>query len=202
MITLINDPVNLPIQLMDNGTPVLGITSEDIQVSIILPHAPYVVIPQEDNITLVEIIDGFYRLEIVQEASLEVGNYIALVVSNEPVDAAFEALQLPYSVTPKPVGANIPANICIVHGNIKDISGRDMAGSTPIIFRNVDFPGVQGSSLINANKYETNTDAFGNFSAPLIRGRKVNMEIQAAGLRVQFTVPDLQTASVTDLFPT
>ena len=180
----------------------MGLESNDLVVFVLLPHPPFQTLIIDEFVELQEISDGFYNLQLPNSASLEVGNYMLLINSTETPTPAFEPLEIPYSVVPKPVNASIPSNLCIVHGNIKDIAGRDMAGGVPIIFRNVDFPGIQGTSLISTNKFETNTDAFGNFTAPLIRGRKVNMEVQAAGFKVQFVVPDAETAAVTDLFPT
>jgi hypothetical protein len=104
-----------------------------------------------------------------------------------------------FSVVPAPIQYSTPAQICVVTGSIRDITGTAM--STDIIFRPPHVPTTAGGSIVGAGLVRTATDAFGNFSVGLIRGTSVLVEIEKAGIRYVVSIPEAASARLLDILP-
>jgi hypothetical protein len=94
----------------------------------------------------------------------------------------------------------VPPNLCTISGNVVDLGGVPAAG-TRIVFRIAGVPKRTGDSLVVSDRITTYPGAEGSFSVNMVRGAVVLVEIDPAGIKNQFTVPDLPTASLLDLLP-
>jgi hypothetical protein len=103
-------------------------------------------------------------------------------------------------VLPAQVGAIISPTLCVITGNLSDISAvPDQSGA--IKFRLVKTPATFQGALASGRVIQTLADSYGTFSVSLVRGAVVIVEIESAGLKQQFTVPDQGSANLIDLLP-
>jgi hypothetical protein len=112
---------------------------------------------------------------------------------------AFDTVNHDFSIEPLPQElVVIPPDVCVIQGNLRDIGSAPMR-DMQITFRAVNYPLQSGTSILSADKVLARTDSLGNFSAPLIRGMTVIVEIERTAIRNQFVVPDAPTALLNDL---
>jgi hypothetical protein len=143
-----------------------------------------------------ELGDGFYVLKIPGAILNRVGQFFiqlsGLLIQN--YEQSFQVEPLHPSVLLAP-------NLCVVSGNIIDITGSPAMPGESIEFRIAQTPKASGGALVNTQRILTHPDAYGSFSVQLIRGAVIVVEIKRAGINYQFTVPDQSTASLLDLLP-
>jgi hypothetical protein len=143
----------------------------------------------------VNLANGYYAMRFTADDYDTIGDF-RYVISG----AGFDTVAGAFDVEPTPISFLAEAPSCIVSGNIVDIGGVGMR-LQPITFRPRYVPGIAGASLIASGLIQTSTDAYGNFSVALIRGSKVLVEIQAAAIRYEITIPDAPSADLLDLLP-
>ena len=143
-----------------------------------------------------EAEDGFYNFKIKQEITSETGTYIFRVEGYELAEYfEREALPQPLSSTPAP-------GVCVVTGNVRNVSGSMQAYKNSIITAQpIKLPAEVSGSLILGSKVHTYADHEGFFSLPLVIGMTVIIEIPDAGVRFQAIVPDQETIRLEDLQP-
>lgn len=139
---------------------------------------------------------GFYNLKIKKEDTLELGTYIFKVEGYElDVYTQRECLPQPLSSAPAP-------GVCVVTGNVRNISGVSRAyGNTIVSAQPLKLPANVSGSLILGKKVNTYADHDGFFSLPLIVGMTVLIEMPDAGVRFQTIIPDVDTVRIEDLIP-
>lgn len=174
-------------------TPMLGLDHTDVTISTWQQgETEFTDIPAtEDNFR--EIGNGFYAIDL--PAFLEPGMAIAFI--SGPL---FKDVTKEFIVEPQPISMAAPVGVCVITGNIRDLSG-DIANTEQITFRLVRVPKNVGPSLVTSKRITTQPDAYGNFSVSLLKTATVLVEIPMCGLRVQIDVPDTETAALIDLIP-
>jgi hypothetical protein len=150
-----------------------------------------------DSTNWVEV-GGAIGLYILKWSTAEMGNIGAFwyQVTGPAFDKHIEKMD----VIPAQVGSIISPTKCVVTGNLADISGSPDQDSV-INFRIVKTPATFQGALATGRVLHTTADSYGTFSVTLVRGAVVIVEIERAGLRQQFTVPDLGSANLIDLLP-
>lgn len=143
---------------------------------------------------VVEISPGHYSIALD-------GVTAALGILFLQISGAFDLIEKEFEVIPTPINTIPDPSLCVISGNVLDIGGNPGGKSNEIIFRPVSFPKEQDGSLISADSVITFPDVQGNFSVSLIRGQEVTVQVSNTGLRVQFTVPDQETANLVDVIP-
>lgn len=170
--------------------------AEDIALSVKAPGEDFFeeVEVDEENFEYADY--GYYNLTIPKDLIKETGTYIFRVEAYEM------ALFFERECLPKPYSSSPPAEVCIVTGNIRDISGRAR------VFENVlvtvyptKLPLNICNNLTLGQKVSTRTDFDGFFSLPVVRGAEVRFEIKDAGVRFQAIIPDEDTIRIEDLIP-
>ncbi|NDC22527.1 MAG: hypothetical protein EBZ49_00130 [Proteobacteria bacterium] len=141
-----------------------------------------------------ELEAGLYILKLPNDLFTTLGSF-ALYLTGP-----FEPILIKEYVEPAPVGLLTTPDHCIVSGNLADLGGNP-AQSHRIVFRIAGFPRRSGSSLLVSDRLVTYADAQGNFSARLVRGSTVIIEIDQAGIKNQIEVPNQPTALLLDLLP-
>ena len=145
---------------------------------------------------LVELGDGLYVLKIPGTLLTKIGTFF-IQLSGLLIKDYEQSFQVE-PVTPSVV---LHPNVCVVSGNIIDITGAPTMPNESIEFRIAQVPRTSGGSLLNVQRIVTHPDAYGNFSVQLIRGAEIVVDIKRAGINYKFTVPDQETASLLDLLP-
>lgn len=147
----------------------------------------------EDNFT--ELETGFYAINFESGEMDTLGQFIFRITGG-PIEPYVQT----FDIVPVYLGSIMPPNVCIVSGNIIDLGG-DPVWNSPVSFKIVDLPKVVDPSLVAGDFVKTITDVSGTFYVSLIRGATVLAEIPKTALRIQFTVPDQETANIVDLIP-
>lgn len=141
-----------------------------------------------------ELVDGLYVLRISAETLNTLGGFAIYLTG------PFEPILIKEYVEPAPVGLLTTPDHCIISGNLSDLGGHPAQGHR-IVFRLASFPKKSGSSLLVSDRLVTYADAQGNFSARLVRGSTVIIEVDQAGIKNQIEVPNQSTALLLDLLP-
>lgn len=151
------------------------------------------------NLLSAEWVDrgnGFYSI-IWTDSDMDTEGSLAFTVDYPyQVSSYIEFMQ----VVPSPMYIDNASPYCVVSGNIVDIGGAPDVYQH-IVFRPPHVPVKSGVSLVSSNLIRTTTDAFGNFTVKLLRGAKVMVEIERAGIRYLITVPNQPSALILDLLP-
>jgi len=189
-------PLTTVVRLSDTfNANVTGKIFSDVTVQFWKPGALAYQLKVVDVNTWSELSDGLYLLTMTGAELSEWGEYVIKITG-----VGFITSLTHLNVAMAPVGLNAKPSLCIVSGNIATLGGnpdRDMF----VGFRPVNFPSRAGVSLITSSYIETRTDAMGNFSVNLVRGETVVVEIPKAGVKLQFVVPDQETALLLNLLP-
>lgn len=106
-----------------------------------------------------------------------------------------------FSVEPTPLSFLQAPNVCVITGNVSDITGSSLNPDDELVFRVSTVPRSIQGSILNAKRIVSKPDAYGNFSIQLIRGIDVNVEIKLSGINFKITVPDQAVANLLDLMP-
>lgn len=141
-----------------------------------------------------ELEDGYYVIKWSSSDMNTLGAFFFLIDG-----AAIDPLSETFSIEPLPEElVVIPPEVCVISGNIRDAGSSPMRDVT-VTFRVVNYPIQSGTSIVSSDKIIARTDSQGSFSAELIRGMTVVVEIERTGIRNQFEVPDSPTALLNDL---
>lgn len=173
-----------------------GVVFSDITVKY---WKPGLVALQELTITnadWIELGNGYYAIKIPASVLNTVG-FFFLQISGPYLRVFSEQ----YSVEPTPVSFLQSPNLCIVHGNITDITGSALNPQDEIVFHIYLVPKSTQGSIINSNRIVTKPDVYGNFSIQLLRNIDVKIEIKVSGINFKFKVPDAPVAALLDLMP-
>lgn len=186
---------DITLRLLTSGVPVVNVLFSDITLSLRKNGGTALVARTVLTSEWVNLGNGYYALRFSADDFDTLGDFRYVLAGG-----AFDSVSGSFDVDPAPIAFLAEAPSCIVSGNIVDIGGAGMR-LQPITFRPRFVPGIVGASLIASGLIQTSTDAFGNFSVALIRGSKVLVEIQAAAIRYEITVPDAPSADLLDLLP-
>ena len=142
----------------------------------------------------IELGGGLYILKLPSTVFNKKGNMLVRITGD-----LFRDYEKELFVEPAPLAFTPMVDSCIVTGNVIDLGGN--ASGDRVIFSIVNVPSQAGDSLISSKPIHITTDPFGNFSAKLIRGSKVRVQIPSAGINIQIDVPDQANALLLDLMP-
>ena len=198
MIAYLGQPWESTFRLMaDTGygpQPIEGIAFDQITVNIKKMGSSF----SEKSLAEADWTDegaGFYTVRWSVADMNTLGNFTFTLEYPYQIDVYSDQL----SVVPAPIQYGTPAQICVVTGNILDITGAPMF--TDIVFRPPHVPSTAAGSIVGAGLVRTTTDAFGNFSVGLIRGTSVLVEIEKAGIRYIVSIPEAASARLLDILP-
>jgi hypothetical protein len=182
------------VYLVDESGPVVGLTEGDVSLRFKKNGEDF----QDKTLTPVNFIErevGFYSVMFDSLEMNALGQFVFRITGGSiiPYVQMFE-------IVPVYLGAITPPDVCIISGNILDLGGRPLWNSR-ITFRITDLPKVIEPSMVSGDAVRTVTDHAGNFSASLIRGATVLVEIPDTAIRIQFIVPNQETANIIDLIP-
>lgn len=182
------------VYLVDESGPVVGLTEGDVSLRFKKNGEDF----QDKTLTPVNFIErevGFYSVMFDSLEMNALGQFVFRITGGSiiPYVQMFE-------IVPVYLGAITPPDVCIISGNILDLGGRPLWNSR-IAFRIMDLPKVIEPSMVSGDAVRTVTDHAGNFSASLIRGATVLVEIPDTAIRIQFIVPNQETANIIDLIP-
>lgn len=93
----------------------------------------------------------------------------------------------------------VKPDLCMVTGNVVDITGDPDNYAEEVQYRVVGGIVISGNSFVNNKFKSTNTDSYGNFILPLIKGVDVMIELKTSGFKKTITVPNLSTVNLKDL---
>jgi len=183
------------IKAVSGGSGVTGLTFESVVVSLRkfseagLTEKPLVA---ED---FIELENGFYVLVLSEIDTNTLGSLFIKVTG------AFDIIYHQDYVVPVPISILQSPSLCLLVGNIVDVGG-DPEWNSPITFRIVELPKIFYGSLVSSKAIRTVTDAFGNFTVPLLRGATVVVGIENTAIKHTILIPQQETADLTDLLPT
>lgn len=148
---------------------------------------------------VVEIGEGLYVIKIAKEQFPNVGLFYLEVSS--AFGTPFKTFGQEYNVEPTPISFLQAPSVCVVTGNIMDITGQPTHNREEVSFRVSKLPVSVGGALVNSERSVVYPDAYGNFNIQLLRYAEVIVEIKRAGINYKFTVPNTATAPLLSLIP-
>jgi hypothetical protein len=190
-----------PLYVVNGSTPVTGLVFGNIVMNYLRPDdtsfQPYTL----DAEHWLEVGGGWYHLVLDGQAVLnEIGPVVVQISSFAgpvPAQIPFTSLQFQEDVIPKTIEEFVPPGACMLFGNL--IGANTLpSGGHDINVRIVNQPFVSGSSVGVNTRVSTRSDAQGNFSLELPRLAVVLVDVETAGIRKQFTVPDQDSISLVD----
>jgi hypothetical protein len=184
---------NVPLDL--GGVPVTGVLYNQVTVKYRKLGIYALTTKIVASTDWVEIGNGLYVIKWSSSEMNTVGPFLFQISG-----AGFDPYLEEFDIEPYPVSAIITPGTCIVTGNIVDLGAHPDQKQT-IKFRNVKYPAAHSGAILSGAFIYTMPDAFGAFSVSLIRGSTVVIEIEGAGLKQQFVVPDQDSANILDLLP-
>lgn len=196
MSLFLKKPSETVIQLLSTSSsePVTGVLPSAVTLKIRKNGAASFTTKPLASDSFVEISEGFYSVRW-EAADLDTLGSFTFTLSSSGV----KAVSVFERIVPEPFFVNQPSLTCLVTGSVYELDGRPSQES--IVFRAQKLPSAVGNALTSGQVVKTSTDAFGNFSASLLRGAKVIVEMERSGLKHTITVPDLPAASLTSLLP-
>lgn len=148
------------------------------------------------NADWIELGNGNYVLKIPAALLTAVGFFFVQLTGPH-----LRSFQQQYSVEPTPINFLQSPNVCIVHGNISDITGSPINPDDEIVFGLGIFPKSIQGSILNSKRIVSRPDAYGNFSIQLLCGIEARVEIKLSGINFKITVPNQPSAALLDLMP-
>lgn len=145
---------------------------------------------------LVNLGSGMYVIKIDKSLYPNVGEF-ALEVKGSLIA---DTLQV-YPVDPTPLSFLQSPSVCVVSGNIMEITGQASSNREEVSFRISKLPSSVSGSLVTSERMIVYPDAYGNFSVQLLRFSEIIVEIKRAGINYKFTVPNQATAPLLGLIP-
>ena len=173
----------------------------NFQVGVKKPSNTSYTILDETTTSPTYAVDGYYNFNIPGQYLDEEGTYVFKITDlsqNPNVD-----YMVTKEATLAPFNANVPPEICVVTGTLRDITGGlDNYKNVIITARPLHLPLNSNGILVLGQSVFTYADFQGNFSLPLIKNMTALLEIKDAGVRFQATIPDLPTVDFASLIPT
>jgi hypothetical protein len=195
----LGQPAEVSLQLTLAGVPVTGVLFSAVTVTVRPPLGTAFVPKVMTALNWMELGAGIYVLTFSPADMALPGEFVYGVAGG-----AFDFQWGSINVIPPPPAIIATPPVCVITGNVIDLEGRSFwdAQALTVTFRPVQMPQQSGNtSLITSRPIVTTTDAYGNFSVPLLQGSTVLVEVAALGLRQQFVVPALTTATLLSLLP-
>jgi hypothetical protein len=139
---------------------------------------------------------GYYNIEIPSEIIDEIGTFVFQILAYETeIFTEKEAVPAPPYSTETP-------DICVVTGNVKDISGNiSYFPQISVEARPLRLPALYKGTHILGQRVIVHSDHNGFFQLPLIRGMTALIEIKDAGIRFQASIPHQESIRIEDLMP-
>jgi hypothetical protein len=177
------------------GAPVTGVLFSDVTAKV--KKAGAVVLSTKTLVTgdWVELGFGLYMIKWSAADMDTLGPFFFRLSG-----VLFDTQSKSFDVDPASFASFVPADVCVIMGNIRDLGGNP-AMMSDIIIRGSDFPAQSGISLVTSDIIRFRPDFYGNFTVPVLRLQKVIFEIEKTGIRNEITVPNLPTANLLDLLP-
>lgn len=168
---------------------------EDLAIRIKKPTSlSFIDLPE---ISIQEAELGYYNFTIPGEVIDELGTYIFQIMGYET-----EKFVQRESVPTPPYSVESP-EVCVVTGNVKNISGGlSIYPQTAIEARPLHLPALYSGTYVLSDRVVVYSDQNGHFQLPLIRGMTAIVEIKNAGIRFQAQVPHQDSIRIEDLIPT
>lgn len=183
------------VELKLAGTPVTGVTFTDVTFQYWAEGDDVFQTQALDIDSWVELGSGVYAITIDGGLLANVGGFGFRLSGG-----SFDSVVRDFFVEPAPIALLATPEKCLITGNVLDIGG-EVGKHSQVTFRIANVPKRVGGSLVVADKLVTVPDALGNISVALIRGVIALVEIPAAGIKYQITVPDQPSALLLDLLP-
>lgn len=183
-------------RLLDGGgSPFTGLFYNSVSVSIRKEGGVFAAKTLTEN-DWVELGAGYYAIKWSADDMDTLGSFRYRITGEGLVEHSEE-----FVIAPQPLSFAVSADTCVVTGGVAQIMGGPVRQEV-LVFRPLTVPTyVGGTSLLSAGAVRSVTDAFGNFSVALLRGAKVLVEVERAGIKYKIDVPDAATANLIDLLP-
>lgn len=183
-----------------SGTPVLGISYDDIDIhywSPDMPSSTRVLLPIMAS-AWKEIGDGYYSYTAPKYCFSAIGEAVFFVTG--PLTADVQKI---VAIEPTPAYLAVELNVCVVFGSVVSIGGNTNFRENPKIeFHTVKSPLIANNeALVSSAPAQTMVDAYGNFSIKLIQGSTVLVRAPQLGLNVQIVVPLQSAENILALLP-
>ena len=174
--------------------PVVGLLYTDMAIKTRAQGASSFTTKAMTALNFYALGNGYYVVAFSGAEMGTVGDFFYSVAAD-----AIDTQHDQFSVEPLPQNlVIIPPDVCVITGNILGLNANPIADSQ-VTFRAVNYPLQSGLSILSADKVVARTDTNGNFSARLVRGMTVIVEIERTGIKNQFVVPDASSALLNDL---
>jgi len=139
---------------------------------------------------------GYYNIEIPSDIIDEIGTFVFQILAYET-----EVFIEKESVPAPPYSTETP-DVCVITGNVKDISGNvSYFPQIGIEARPLKLPALYKGTHILGQRVLVYSDHNGFFQLPLIRGMTALIEIKDAGIRFQALIPHQESIRIEDLMP-
>ena len=195
MGAVVNRPWSTTVRLTLSGAPVAGVPVGALTLKVWKPGETVFLPRTLAAPEWVEIGDGFYAILWTDDDMDTLGEFRFFLTGApfDPVTGAFDVEPAPFETLASPA-------VCVISGNVFDLGGQPVQ-NVALVFRPLKLPSVINTSFVATGLIRATPDAYGNFSVALLRKASVLVELEPAGLRAQFTVPDQETALLVDVIP-
>ena len=150
-----------------------------------------------DSTNWINLGQGYYTVRFSAQDT-DVSGYFFYTLSGTGFDNFTSG---EFVIEPESIFQSIQApEICIVSGSVRTV-GNSVPKDVRAVFRPVQFPAASSGNIISATAIVANLTAYGTFSAALIQGSTVIVEIDGTGIRGQIIVPYEATADLMSLLP-
>jgi len=197
-----NDDTLLPITLTSSGTPVTGLIETDVDVTILKPNDnTFAVKATFGSSDFVEISDGVYHVNLIGAEDLNVlgVNLFKFSKNIGGPGGSFDDLVEEISIIPKTQDSLAAPESCKFFGSLLGLNLQIPTNQVPINVRIAEQPHLTGDFVVVGDRVQTITDGSGDFEMFLPRLAVVVLDIDRAGIRKQFTVPDQESISLIDV---
>lgn len=144
----------------------------------------------------VEGEEGYYNIPVNKSYLSEIGTYIFILEGYET------QIEVKEECFPRPLNSSPMPDLCIIEGNVRNISGQSEFKTQPTItVRPLKLPLVNASNLLAGERTSTISNFEGYFSIPVIKNTTVLIEIKECGFRVQANIPNQDFVRLEDLIP-
>lgn len=156
------------------------------------------------GLDLVHVESTLYQLKLPANLLTTFGDFrIRVDMYEDTLKTTFSsAVYDRFDVAESTASPALPADTCLLVGNVKDVAGRPPSWQgIDVSYRPYTFPQVHQSAAITSEFVRTVTNIDGYFEMPVIRGTKIVFEIPRCGVRCQYDVPyDQDVINMVDVF--
>lgn len=180
-----------------SGNPKTGLNYSDITFRLVKANQSSFTIKTLSEGSLgnfSEVGFGFYWTDLVP-ADVDILGELAIAITGAEIDTK----HLVYQIVSQSIVASGNVPLCTIFGNIRDLGGEPTGNRLKVISQILKLPQIVGGNFITTGPKIVFTDEDGMFKMKLVIGAVVRVEIEDAGLRRQFMVPDQTTADLKDL---